>query len=120
MSDEVTELPLPFDVTPMERETARRLIAKHTKITGEDQHTVRFEGHAVGQTGPVWHFQYLRMFKIPTGWLIAGHDLREGMKVGYAARPEDLAKSFDHPAVQEFVADELRFRGVIGSEHAGG
>jgi len=119
MSEEVTELPLPHDVTPIERETARRLIAKYTKVTGEEERAIRFAGTAIGQTGPIWRFQYLRMYRLPKGYLVAGHELRKGIEVGYADSAEELPRCFDHPGVREFIEDELRFRGVIGSEHAG-
>ena len=118
MPQETAEFPLPNDVTDDERATARREIAKYTKVTGEQPRAIAFEGRWLGQTGPIWHFQYTRMYALPKGFLVAGHDLREGIKVGYADSAEGLPKCFDHEGVQEFIEDELRFRGVIGSEHA--
>ena len=119
MSDEVTDFPLPHDVTDEERETARREIGKHTRIVAEEPDRLRIAGRTIGQTGPIWHFQYTRMYQLPKGFMAAGHDLREGIKVGYTESAEDLPKCFEHESVQEFLEDELRFRGVIGSAHAG-
>lgn len=118
MPQDTTEFPLPNDATDEERETARREIAKYTKVTDAQPRSVRFEGRAIGQTGPIWHFQYLRMYQLPRGFLVAGHDLREGINVHYADTAEGLAKSFEHAGVQEFIEDELRFRGVIRGAHA--
>ncbi len=118
MSDEVTDFPLPHDATDDERATARRDIGEHTRVIGDDRDRVRLAGRAIGQTGPIWHFQYLRMYQLPRGYLVAGHDLREGIKVGFAEAAEDLPRCFEHEGVREFIEDELRFRGIIGSEHA--
>jgi hypothetical protein len=118
MSDETTEFPLPNDVTDEERATARREIGKHAKITGEAPRAITFQGRTIGQTGPNWHFQYTRMYQLPKGFLVAGHDLREGIKVGYADTPEGLPRCFGHEGVAEFIEDELKFRGVIKGEHA--
>jgi hypothetical protein len=118
MSDEIADFPLPHDATDEERATARREIAKHTRVIGEDPDRVRLAGRVIGQTGPIWRFQYLRMYELPKGYMVAGHDLRDGIKVGYADTADGLPKCFDREAVQEFIEDELRFRGVIGSAHA--
>ena len=118
MSDDVAEFPLAFDATDEERAAARTLIAKHATIVGEEPRAIRFAGRAIGQTGPIWHFQYLRMYALPKGFMVAGRDLREGVKVGHADSAEGLPKVFGHEGVREFLEDELRFRGVIGSEHA--
>ena len=118
MSDEVTEFPLPHDVTEEERTTARTEIGKHTRIVAEEPDRLRIAGHTIGQTGPIWHFQYIRMYQLPKGFMVAGHDLREGMKVAYADSAEGLPAAFGHEGVREFLEDELRFRGVIGSAHA--
>jgi hypothetical protein len=118
MSDALTEFPLPHDATDDERTTARTEIAKHARVVGDDRDKVRFEGTTIGQTGPIWHFQYLRMYKVPSGYLVAGHDLREGIEVHHVDSAEALPGCFDHEGVREFIEDELRFRGVIGSEHA--
>ncbi len=118
MSDEVTDFPLPHDATDEERATARSEIAKHTRIVGEDPNTIRLAGRTIGQTGPIWHFQYIRMYQLPKGFMVAGHDLREGIKVGYADSAEGLPGVFEHEGVREFIEDELRFRGVVGGAHA--
>lgn len=112
------EFPLPADVSEEERETAKREIGRYTTITGEDRRAIRFEGRSIGQTGPIWHLQYTRLYQIPKGYLVAAHDLREGIKVAYAEQAEKLPESFENEGVREFIEDELRFRGVIGSEHA--
>ncbi|HET7699304.1 MAG TPA: hypothetical protein VFM06_00385 [Candidatus Limnocylindria bacterium] len=114
---ETTEFPLPYDVTAEERETVRREIAKHTQIVGEADRAIRFVGERIGQTGPVWHFQYTRLYRLPNGYLAAGRDMHEGMKIAFAADADSLAAAFENPLVGEFVEDELRFRGVIGSTH---
>ncbi len=118
MSDEVADFPLPHDATDEERSTARTAIARHTRVVGEDRDRVRLAGRAIGQTGPIWHFQYVRMYQVPTGFLVAGHDLREGIRVGFAETAEALPRTLEHESVQELIEDELRFRGVIGRAHA--
>jgi hypothetical protein len=115
---ETAEFPLPADATDEERATAKREIAKYTKVVSATDEGVRFEGELIGQTGPVWHFQYTRMYKLPKGYLAAAHDLHEGIKVAFAERPEGLPKAFENPLVREFMEDELRFRRIVGSEHA--
>ena len=109
---------MPADVTEEERATAKREIGKYTKIIGEDPRVIRFAGRTIGQTGPVWHFQFTRLYALPKGYLAAGHDLHEGIKVAYVDTPEDLPKAFENDLVREFVEDELRYRKIIGSEHA--
>jgi hypothetical protein len=118
VTSQIAEFPLPADVTEEERATAKREIGKYTKIVGEEPRVIRFEGTAIGQTGPVWHFQYTRLYQLPKGYLAAGHDLHEGMKIAHAGTAEDLPKAFDNDLVREFVEDELRFRKIIGPEHA--
>jgi hypothetical protein len=115
---EIAEFPLPADATDEERATAKREIAKYTKIVSETDDAIRFEGELIGQTGPVWHFQYTRMYKLPKGYLAAGHDLHEGIKVAFADRPEELPRAFENPLVREFLEDELKFRKIVGAEHA--
>jgi hypothetical protein len=115
---ETAEFPLAFDATDAERESAKREIAKHTKIVDASDRVIRFEGEPIGQTGPVWHFQYTRLYRVPNGYLVAARDLHEGVKVAFAATPEALAEAFDNPVVREFIEDELRYRKVIGSAHA--
>ena len=118
MSDEITDFPLPHDVTDEERATARSEIGKHTRIVEERPDGLRIVGRTIGQTGPIWRFQYIRMYQLPKGFMVAGHELREGIKVGYADTAEGLPKAFEQESVREFLEDELRFRGVIGSAHA--
>ncbi|HTD64264.1 MAG TPA: hypothetical protein VK732_05955 [Verrucomicrobiae bacterium] len=118
MSSEIAEFPLPADVTDDERATAKREIGKYAKILGEEPRVIRFAGRTIGQTGPVWHFQYTRLYELAKGYLVAAHDLHEGIKVAHAERPEDLPKAFENDLVREFVEDELRYRKMIGSEHA--
>ena len=115
---EIAEFPLPADVTDEERATAKREIGKYTKIVSETPRIISFDGELIGQTGPVWHFQYTRMYKLPKGYLAAAHDLHEGIKVAYAEGPEGLPKAFENPLVREFLEDELRFRKIVGAEHA--
>lgn len=118
MSDALTEFPLPHDATDDERTTARTEIGKYTRVVGDDRDRVRFAGATIGQTGPIWRFQYLRMYQLPRGYLVVGHELREGIKVGYADSAEGLPRCFEHEGVREFIEDELRFRDVIATEHA--
>jgi hypothetical protein len=115
---EIAEFPLPADATDEERAAAKREIAKFTKVVSVTDDVVRFEGEVVGQTGPVWHFQYTRMYKLPKGFLAAAHDLHEGIKVAFADRAEELPKAFENPLVREFLEDELRFRKIVAPEHA--
>jgi hypothetical protein len=114
---ETAEFPLPADVTDEERATAKREIGKYAKIVGETDRAIRFEGAVIGQTGPVWHFQYTRMYKLPKGYLAAAHDLHEGIKVAFADDPAGLPRAFENPLVREFLEDELRFRKIAGAEH---
>ncbi len=116
---ETAEFPLPADVTDAERKTAATEIGKHTNVVETTERAVRFEGRLLGQTGPVWHLQYTRMYQLPKGYLVAAHDLREGIKVGFADDAAKLADCFDEPSVREFIEDELRFRKVIGAEPTG-
>ena len=112
---ETAEFPLPADVTPDEKATASREIGRHATIVDETPARIRFEGRLIGQTGPNWHFQYTRMYELPTGFLAAGHDLREGIVVVHAESVEKLGEGFSNEGVREFVEDELRFRGHLKS-----
>ena len=114
MSD-TAEFPLPYDADPEERANAKREIAKHTEVLGEEERSIRFVGPSIGQTGPVWHFQYTRLYRLPNGYLVAARDLHEGVKVAFANDPEGLAAAFANPVVREFIEDELRFRKIIGT-----
>ena len=119
MASDVAEFPLPADVTEEERATAKREIGKYAQLLGEEPGAIRFEGRTIGQTGPVWHLQYTRLYALDKGYLVAAHDLHEGIKVAYTERAEDLPRAFDNDTVREFLEDELRFRKIIGTEHAG-
>ena len=110
---EIAEFPLPIDVTDEERAAARAGIAKHATIRDETPRAIRFDGRLLGQTGPIWRFQYTRLYALEKGFLAAGHDLRAGMVVGFTETAEQLPECFDSPVVREFVEDELRFRKVI-------
>lgn len=118
MSEDIAEFPLPFDATDEERAAARREIGKYARIVAEEKDRLRFEGRAIGQTGPIHRFQYFRMYQLAKGFLVAGHELREGIAVFHADSAEALPKCFANEGVAEFIADELRFRGVIKGEHA--
>jgi hypothetical protein len=115
---ETAEFPIAFDAPDSERETAKREIAKYTKVIGERDRNIQFEGTKIGQTGPVWHIQYTRLYRVPNGYLVAARDLHEGVKIAFAKKPEELAETFDNPVVREFIEDELRFRKIIGTTHA--
>lgn len=118
MSDETTEFPFPYDVTEEERSTARSEIGKYTRVVADEKGAIRFAGRSLGQTGPIWRFQYLRMYELPKGFMVAGHELRQGIKVFHADSAEALPRCFEHEGVQEFIEDELRFRGILKGEHA--
>ena len=113
MSD-IAEFPLPADATEEERAAARDGIARYATIREETPGAIRFDGRVIGQTGPIWRFQYTRLYALEKGYLAAGHELREGILVGYAETPERLPECFQDPSVREFVEDELRFRKIIG------
>jgi hypothetical protein len=126
VASDVAEFPLPADVTEEERATAKREIGKYAQIVGDEPGAIRFEGRTIGQTGPVWHLQYTRMYALENGYLVAAHDLHEGIKVAHADSPEKLPLVFENETVREFLEDELRFRKIVGdqpkaagSEHAG-
>ncbi len=112
-----TEFPLPHDVSAEEREAAKREIGKHAQIVGVAERAIRFIGEQIGQTGPVWHLQYTRLYRLPNGYLAAARDLHEGVKVAFAKDAGSLAEGFANPLVREFIEDELRYRKVIGAAH---
>lgn len=114
---ETTEFPLPFDASSDERETAKREIGKYTQVTASSDDKITFAGEKLGQTGPVWHLQYTRIYRVPKGYLVAARDLHEGVKVAFADTPEGLAEAFENPVVREFIEDELRYRKILGSKH---
>ncbi len=105
--------PLPLDVTEDERQSLRQGIARHTRVLGEDERAFRLAAEQVGQTGPVHHFQYLRLYRVDRGYLAIGHDLREGMVLAFAERAEELPAKFEPETVREFIEDELRFRKIL-------
>jgi hypothetical protein len=115
---ETAEFPIAFDAPASEREMAKREIAKYTKVIGERDRSIQFEGETIGQTGPIWHIQYTRLYRVPNGYLVAARDLHEGVKVAFARTPEGLTEVFDNPLVREFLEDELRYRKIIGTPHA--
>ena len=114
---ETAEFPLPYDASTEERETAKREIAKHTQVLGDAERAIRFVGELIGQTGPVWHLQYTRLYRLANGYLVAARDLHEGVKVAFAKDPAALADGFANPVVREFIEDELRYRKILGSAH---
>lgn len=113
---DIAEFPLPADTTDEERAQAKREIAKHTQIVSEEPYLIRLNGTLLGQTGPNWHFQYTRIYALPKGFLAAGHDIREGIKVSYADELDHVADGFKNEGVREFIIDELRFRRVLDAE----
>ena len=113
---DIAEFPLPADTNEEERAQARREIAKHAQIVGEEPRVIRLKGTLLGKTGPNWHFQYTRIYALPTGFLAAGHDIREGIKVSYADDLAHVADGFENEGVREFIIDELRFRKVLDAE----
>ena len=112
------EFPLPADATDDERAQAKREIGAHAKIIEETPRGLRIAAKLLGQTGPIWHFQYTRIYALPKGYLAAGHDIRDGIKVSYALDLEHVADDLGNEGVREFILDELRFRGVLHAEHA--
>ena len=114
---ETAEFPLPFDATKEERDAAKREIGKYTEVVSDDEDAITFVGEKVGQTGPVWHLQYTRIYRVPKGFLVAARDLHEGVKVAFATTPEEISGAFDNPVVREFIEDELRYRNVVGAKH---
>ena len=90
---------------------------RHTEIVKESDDAITFVGEKIGQTGPVWHIQYTRLYRIPKGFMVAARDLHEGVKVVFSPDPEGLAKAFENPVVREFIEDELRYRGIVGAAH---
>lgn len=110
---EIAEFPLPSDVNAEERVTAIREIGKHAEIVGEEPRVIRFRGRTLGQTGPIWHFQYTRVYAVASGFLVAGHDLREGIIVRHADALAQVTDGFGNDGVREFIEDELRFRQLL-------
>jgi hypothetical protein len=115
---DIAEFPLPADATDEERAQARREIGRYAQIVGEEPRLIRFNGRLLGKTGPNWHFQYTRIYALPKGFLAAGHDIREGIKVSYAEQLEHVADGFENEGVREFIIDELRFRKLLDAEPA--
>ena len=115
---ETAEFPLAFDATNDERDAAKREIGKYTEVRADADKAIRFVGQSLGQTGPVWHYQYTRIYKVPKGYLVAARDLHEGIKVAFAETLEKLTEQFDNPVVREFIEDDLRNRKLLRSPHA--
>ena len=117
MSEQDTaEFPLPADTTDTERAQAKREIGKHAQIVAEEPRLITLKGRLLGKTGPNWHFQYTRIYALPKGFLAAGHDIREGIKVSYADDLAHVADGFENEGVREFIEDELRFRKLLDAE----
>lgn len=115
---DIAEFPLPADATDDERAEAKRAIGAHTEVVGETPHAIKLKGTLLGKTGPNWHFQYTRIYRLPTGYLAAAHDIREGIKVSYADELAHVADAFENEGVREFIIDELRFRKLLDAEPA--
>ena len=115
---DLADFPLPADATDDERAQAKREIGRHAKIVEEQPRGLRIAAKLLGQTGPIWHFQYTRIYALPKGYLAAGHDIREGIKVSFADDLEHVADDLGNEGVREFILDELRFRGLLDAEHA--
>jgi hypothetical protein len=113
---DIAEFPLPADTTDAERAQAKREIGKHAEIVAEEPRLIKLKGRLLGQTGPNWHFQYTRIYALPKGFLAAGHDIREGIKVSYADDLAHVADGFENEGVREFIEDELRFRKLLDAE----
>ena len=113
---DIAEFPLPADTTEAERAQAKREIGKHAEIVAEEPRLIKLKGRLLGQTGPNWHFQYTRIYALPKGFLAAGHDIREGIKVSYADDLAHVADGFENEGVREFIEDELRFRKLLDAE----
>lgn len=113
---DVAEFPLPADTTDAERAQAKREIGKHAQIVAEEPRLIKLKGRLLGKTGPNWHFQYTRIYALPKGFLAAGHDIREGIKVSYADDLAHVADGFENEGVREFIEDELRFRKLLDAE----
>ena len=113
---DIAEFPLPADTTDAERAQAKREIGKHAEIVAEEPRLIKLKGRLLGKTGPNWHFQYTRIYALPKGFLAAGHDIREGIKVSYADDLAHVADGFENEGVREFIEDELRFRKLLDAE----
>jgi hypothetical protein len=111
--------PLPADVTDDERRQLREGIAPYTRVIREEPNAFQIDAEQVGQTGPVHHFQYIRLYRVGSGVLAIGHDLREGMKIAFAEHASELPARFETDTVREFIEDELRYRHVIDAAGAG-
>jgi len=115
---DIAEFPLPADASDEERAQATREIGAHAKIVDQAPGLLRITAKLLGQTGPIWHFQYTRIYALPKGFLAAGHDIRDGIKVSYADELANVADGFENEGVHEFILDELRFRGLLDADHA--
>jgi hypothetical protein len=119
MSEQDTaEFPLPADATDTDRAQARREIGKYTEIVGEEPRAIKLKGKLLGQTGPIWHFQYTRVYAVPKGYLAVANDIREGINASSSDDLVHVADGFENDGVREFILDELRFRKLIDAETA--
>ena len=117
---ETATFPLSFDATPHDVEKAKQEIGRHAEVTGTEDRAIKFVGEQIGQTGPVWHFQYTRLYRLPNGYLAAARDIHEGVTVAFSKDAESLARTFaKNDTVREFIEDELRYRKIIGTAPAG-
>ena len=115
---DTAEFPLPHDTTDEERAQAKREIGRFATIVGDERQAIRLRGRLLGKTGPIWHFQYTRVYALEKGFLAAAHDIREGITVSHADDLAHVADGFDNDGVREFILDELRFRKLIDAEPA--
>lgn len=116
---ETAEFPLPHDATDDDRAAAKREIGRHATIVGEEPDRIRFRGRLLGKTGPIWHFQYTRIYALEKGYLAVGRDIRAGIGSSYSDDLAHVARGFENEGVREFIEDELRFRKLIDAEPAG-
>lgn len=113
---DVAEFPLPADATAEERAQAKREIGRYTEIVGEEPRAIALRGMRLGQTGPNWHFQYTRIYRVPNGFLAVGHDIRDGITASFSEELAHVADGFENEGVREFILDELRFRKLLDAE----
>lgn len=115
---DTAEFPLPADASDAERAQAKTAIGAYAPVLNASPHALRIRATLLGQTGPIWHFQYTRIYALPKGFLAAGHDIRDGIMVSHADELAHVADGFANDGVREFILDELRFRGLLDVEPA--
>lgn len=119
MSEQDTaEFPLPADATDADRAKARREIGTYSEIVGEEPRAIKLKGKLLGQTGPIWHFQYTRVYAVPKGYLAVANDIREGITASSSDDLAHVADGFENDGVREFILDELKFRKLIDADTA--